>query len=448
MQPRISREKLNRFALAMMAQNTYVPRTKTNNIDSKEYFYELPDWKMRNNGRIELTLPDDLRISEQEKSLIQKFKSHLQNASMDIYISITDQSVASIAIRGTDGLGDLLTDFDLFLGCPNVILHFVEEMIKQMNKLHREGIKTFYVTGHSLGGFLAILLTLRAEKIGHPIEFCQAFEAPGGCLEMVGNDERYKVDINTISKKIQNICVKGSIISGSHKSMEIITVLISKHFNKFYNQIGEVIRIEYPDNDVFKQYSRQFALEFDNLAEILSNHSTILSKAKNIANSVSSISEPISKSFASNISNPSKALISGSIITASKLIGMSAGELQKQLNTQLFRHSIIMNCNVLEPDGSLDAKAYNPTTIIYSNQDDEKYSCLTGNVPVIENPEEKQFNIDSDPSQDTPTIKNDRTTAINNWRYIKDLIQNKLSAQPTNKRLSIQINLIQPMKKS
>lgn len=376
---------LNRFVCAVMARNAY-------NQQSSSEFHQLPGW--RYSCRSTVKLPG---IAGDKPNLLAVLK-RLQQMTFDEYRSELSPSTVCLAIRGTKNVGDVFTDFDLIASEPKIILALIEELFAHLQSLKDSGITRVYLTGHSLGGFLAQMLTLRAEGTALPIEFCQTFEAPGGCRAIIGENASYAdldARIRTASKKMQNVCVSGSAVSGNSEGLGLIGALTSSHFKKFDEPMGEMVCLEYSPT-LMGDFIGRFEIKIDpaQVGTMLARTNSFLGKATDSASGESSqkASTWSKDKIQGSLPESSISITSGSLSTTGsvtfsaaaqvvlKVLEWAGAKIVEEIQKQVCRHSILLICQALGPQGDIPA-VFNPVFISRG-----KDTHLPGVVVVAQKP--------------------------------------------------------------
>ncbi|MCT7829601.1 MAG: DUF2974 domain-containing protein, partial [Lactobacillus iners] len=112
---------------------------------------------------------------------------------------LKDNQVQVLAIRGTKGGADLDDDLNLTLGMTPGQVDSLNKILKQ---LQNEGALTnTYLTGHSLGGYLAMTALVEARDKGYTgIKKAVTFNAP-------------KIRGNLFNKKMQRVAKEANLLT-------------------------------------------------------------------------------------------------------------------------------------------------------------------------------------------------------------------------------------------
>lgn len=160
----------------------------------------------------------------------------------------TEDNKCVIAFRGSEMLGnnehrnDYETDFALayMLETPQHLkaLQFIKQYEYQFND-------NIYITGHSLGGNLALFTTLAAESIRDQIVACYSFNAPGF------NDDfliTYTERIQGVSKKIYNIQNEYDVVSSIFNSIGK-PIIIESDYKPSDKKFDSTMNVLYPHSN-------------------------------------------------------------------------------------------------------------------------------------------------------------------------------------------------------
>ena len=156
---------------------------------------------------------------------------------------LPDGLVHVLAIRGTQGNKDVRNDTVIALGQDPGQGWEIEEIIKDVGK--REDIKNFYITGHSLGGYLTQRAVVKLHRLAN--------EENGNNIDSVA--EKYKNFYNNIFKKATTFNapkINASILNRDLYNKSILSKKLAKQGKiKHYGMSGDkVIGLLYNDKDV------------------------------------------------------------------------------------------------------------------------------------------------------------------------------------------------------
>ena len=148
-----------------------------------------------------------------------------------------------LAIRGTQGNKDVRNDAVIGLGQDPRQGWEIEEIIKDIAK--REDIKNFYITGHSLGGYLTQRAVVKLHRLAN--------EENGNYIDSVA--EKYKNFYNNIFKKATTFNapkINASILNRNLYNKSILSKKLAKQGKiKHYGMSNDrVIGLLYNDKDV------------------------------------------------------------------------------------------------------------------------------------------------------------------------------------------------------
>ena len=156
---------------------------------------------------------------------------------------LPDGLVHVLAIRGTHGSKDVQNDAVIGLGQDPRQGWEIEEIIKDIGK--REDIKNFYITGHSLGGYLTQRAVVKLHRLAN--------EENGNYIDSIA--EKYKNFYNNIFKKATTFNapkINASILNRNLYNKSILSKKLAKQGKiKHYGMSGDkVIGLLYNDKDV------------------------------------------------------------------------------------------------------------------------------------------------------------------------------------------------------
>ena len=156
---------------------------------------------------------------------------------------LPDGLVHVLAIRGTHGSKDVQNDAVIGLGQDPRQGWEIEEIIKDIGK--REDIKNFYITGHSLGGYLTQRAVVKLHRLAN--------EENGNYIDSIA--EKYKNFYNNIFKKATTFNapkINASILNRNLYNKSILSKKLAKQGKiKHYGMSKDrVIGLLYNDKDV------------------------------------------------------------------------------------------------------------------------------------------------------------------------------------------------------
>ena len=156
---------------------------------------------------------------------------------------LLDGLVHVLAIRGTHGSKDVQNDAVIGLGQDPRQGWEIEEIIKDIGK--REDIKNFYITGHSLGGYLTQRAVVKLHRLAN--------EENGNYIDSIA--EKYKNFYNNIFKKATTFNapkINASILNRNLYNKSILSKKLAKQGKiKHYGMSKDrVIGLLYNDKDV------------------------------------------------------------------------------------------------------------------------------------------------------------------------------------------------------
>ena len=156
---------------------------------------------------------------------------------------LPDGLVHVLAIRGTHGSKDVQNDAVIGLGQDPRQGWEIEEIIKDIGK--REDIKNFYITGHSLGGYLTQRAVVKLHRLAN--------EENGNYIDSIA--EKYKNFYNNIFKKATTFNapkINASILNRNLYNKSILSKKLAKQGKiKHYGMSNDrVIGLLYNDKDV------------------------------------------------------------------------------------------------------------------------------------------------------------------------------------------------------
>ena len=156
---------------------------------------------------------------------------------------LLDGLVHVLAIRGTHGSKDVQNDAVIGLGQDPRQGWEIEEIIKDIGK--REDIKNFYITGHSLGGYLTQRAVVKLHRLAN--------EENGNYIDSIA--EKYKNFYNNIFKKATTFNapkINASILNRNLYNKSILSKKLAKQGKiKHYGMSNDrVIGLLYNDKDV------------------------------------------------------------------------------------------------------------------------------------------------------------------------------------------------------
>ena len=156
---------------------------------------------------------------------------------------LLDGLVHVLAIRGTHGSKDVQNDAVIGLGQDPRQGWEIEEIIKDIGK--REDIKNFYITGHSLGGYLTQRAVVKLHRLAN--------EENGSYIDSIA--EKYKNFYNNIFKKATTFNapkINASILNRNLYNKSILSKKLAKQGKiKHYGMSKDrVIGLLYNDKDV------------------------------------------------------------------------------------------------------------------------------------------------------------------------------------------------------
>ena len=156
---------------------------------------------------------------------------------------LPDGLVHVLAIRGTQGNKDVRNDAVVALGQDPQQGKEIEKIIEEVGK--REDIKNFYITGHSLGGYLTQRAVVKLHRLAN--------EENGNNIDSVA--EKYKNFYNNVFKKATTFNapkINASFINRELYNKSILSKQLAKQGKiKHYGMNGDkVIGLLYNDKDV------------------------------------------------------------------------------------------------------------------------------------------------------------------------------------------------------
>ena len=156
---------------------------------------------------------------------------------------LPDGLVHVLAIRGTHGNKDVRNDAVIGLGQDPRQGWEIEEIIKDIGK--REDIKNFYITGHSLGGYLTQRAVVKLHRLAN--------EENGNYIDSIA--EKYKNFYNNVFKKATTFNapkINASILNRNLYNKSILSKELAKQGKiKHYGMSKDrVIGLLYNDKDV------------------------------------------------------------------------------------------------------------------------------------------------------------------------------------------------------
>ena len=156
---------------------------------------------------------------------------------------LPDGLVHVLAIRGTKGSADVGNDSVIALGQDPQQGKEIEKIIEDISK--REDIKNFYITGHSLGGYLTQRAVVKLNRLAN--------EENGYSIEPVA--KKYRNFYNNVFKKATTFNapkINASILSGDLYKKSILSKQLAKQGKiKHYGMRGDkFIGLLYNDSDV------------------------------------------------------------------------------------------------------------------------------------------------------------------------------------------------------
>ena len=148
-----------------------------------------------------------------------------------------------LAIRGTQGSKDVSNDVVVALGQDPQQGKEIEEIIKEIGK--RDDIKNFYMTGHSLGGYLTQRALVKLHKLAN--------EENGYWIESVA--KKYRNFYRNVFKKATTFNapkINASILNRDLYNKSILSKQLAKEGKiKHYGMSGDkIVKILYNDSDV------------------------------------------------------------------------------------------------------------------------------------------------------------------------------------------------------
>ena len=156
---------------------------------------------------------------------------------------LPDGLVHVLAIRGTQGSKDVSNDVVVALGQDPQQGKEIEEIIKEIGK--RDDIKNFYMTGHSLGGYLTQRALVKLHKLAN--------EENGYWIESVA--KKYRNFYRNVFKKATTFNapkINASILNRDLYNKSILSKQLAKEGKiKHYGMSGDkIVKILYNDSDV------------------------------------------------------------------------------------------------------------------------------------------------------------------------------------------------------
>lgn len=174
--------------------------------------------------------------------------NHTDETGLYASIFLTQQKEYVIAFRGSEMLGNNRhrNDYD-----NNFALAYMLETPQQLKALEfinecEKSLKgKIYLTGHSLGGNLALYIMLAAKCLKNRVEGCYAYNAPGF------NDDfliTYAERIQCVESKIFNIQNKYDIISSIFNSIGN-PIIIDSTYNPYEQKNYSILNLFYPHSN-------------------------------------------------------------------------------------------------------------------------------------------------------------------------------------------------------
>ena len=148
-----------------------------------------------------------------------------------------------LAIRGTKGSADVSNDVVIATGQDPQQGREIEEIIKEIGI--REDIKNFYITGHSLGGYLTQRAVVKLNRLAN--------EENGNWIDSAA--KKYRNFYNNVFKKATTFNapkINASILSGDLYKKSILSKQLAKQGKiKHYGMRGDsLVGLLYNDSDV------------------------------------------------------------------------------------------------------------------------------------------------------------------------------------------------------
>ena len=155
---------------------------------------------------------------------------------------LPDGLVHVLAIRGTKGGADVDSDVVIGAGQDPQQGKEIEKIIEDISK--REDIKNFYITGHSLGGYLTQRAVVQMHRLAN--------EENGYWIDSVA--EKYRNFYNNIFKKATTFNapkINASILNRDLYNKSILSKKLAKQGKiKHYGMRGDGLKFLYNDSDV------------------------------------------------------------------------------------------------------------------------------------------------------------------------------------------------------
>ena len=156
---------------------------------------------------------------------------------------LPDGLVHVLAIRGTKGSADVTNDGVIAAGQDPKQGTEIEEIIKEIGI--REDIKNFYITGHSLGGYLTQRAVVKLNRLAN--------EENGNWIDSAA--KKYRNFYNNVFKKATTFNapkINASILSGDLYKKSILSKQLAKQGKiKHYGMRGDsLVGLLYNDSDV------------------------------------------------------------------------------------------------------------------------------------------------------------------------------------------------------
>ena len=155
---------------------------------------------------------------------------------------LPDGLVHVLAIRGTKGGADVDSDVVIGAGQDPQQGKEIEKIIEDISK--REDIKNFYITGHSLGGYLTQRAVVKLNRLAN--------EENGYWIDSVA--EKYRNFYNNVFKKATTFNapkINASILNRDLYNKSILSKKLAKQGKiKHYGMRGDGLKFLYNDSDV------------------------------------------------------------------------------------------------------------------------------------------------------------------------------------------------------
>ena len=155
---------------------------------------------------------------------------------------LPDGLVHVLAIRGTKGGADIDSDVVIGAGQDPQQGKEIEKIIEDISK--REDIKNFYITGHSLGGYLTQRAVVKLNRLAN--------EENGYWIDSVA--EKYRNFYNNVFKKATTFNapkINASILNRDLYNKSILSKKLAKQGKiKHYGMRGDGLKFLYNDSDV------------------------------------------------------------------------------------------------------------------------------------------------------------------------------------------------------